>query len=234
MSWSFTRASTAYLSGALSSWNPSTGFTVLVWHKTTVGSDYHNILNLYGSGSERLRMYIDPTGPVHFADLRNGSAAGSTFQSASTSSGSWQCFIFRFDPGTDISKIFGTNANSAGATDTGYDWPVGDIDNIYIAGANAGSDTQSGKIGLVALYASALSDANCGLLVGGDHPSAIGTPAYLWDWVNSTSLTDSVAGATLTGSGTQSHDSGDNPTIDAPPAAGGIPKTSKLTLLGVG
>jgi hypothetical protein len=52
--------------------------------------------------------------------------------------------------------------------------------------------------------------------------------------VNSTSLTDSVAGATLTGSGTQSHDSGDNPTIDAPPAAGGIPKTSKLTLLGVG
>jgi hypothetical protein len=236
MAWTFTRSGSGYLSGALN-WTPSGGITVAFWHKTTVGGNYHRLVWLYNhSSNARLQSHIDPSQPYVYADLRNASATTNTFQLGTTTSGAWEFVAIRFNDSTDLFKVFCTSGDSAGNSDS-FSWPGEALTRIRIGNSDTDESFLDGKIGYVALYEGALSDGDVALLKGGDHPEAVssGTLAYLWDWTNSRStLAGQVGSVTLTGSGTQSYSGADDPTVDAPPAAGGIPKTSKLTLLGVG
>jgi hypothetical protein len=219
MSKSFTRASSQSLTATLSGFQPASITVAVAFKIPSIGGNYHGLVALDNGASALFGGQVTNIA-THFMRVKNASGVSLDTATGSTIGSGWEFVVYRFDNTGDTQKIFSTPGDSASDANTNS-FPGGNLTNLSI-GLFTGNYLD-GKIGYVAIYGSALSDTACGNLKAGKHPADatnVGSPAYLWDWVNGSSLTDSIGSITLTNNNSVSNDSGDNPTVDAPPSGG--------------
>lgn len=219
---SYVLGSNGYFNASIS-WTPSAGMWAAIWFKKTSDANYRNLIAMYGSAAARLSFYVEGSTRFQVCQFRNVSGVSGNAQTSSGqyTSGSWAIAIARFIDSNDESRILTTAGDSAGTENSGLNFPGEALTSLYIGSNNSPGDYLNGRIGFVAIGQGALTADDVTDLKAGAYPTALSIqPTYLWDWINGTSLTDSISSLTLTANGTTTSGDSDNPTVDGPPGGG--------------
>jgi hypothetical protein len=151
----------------------------------------------------------------------------------------WQLVMYHWDRTTNqLAQVY--KDTTGGASPGAYssnDWNGPASATIRI-GADAVGTTYSGahKIAHFSIWKKALDSTERSALASGDNPTTVAASdllLYLYDdhddtFIGSVNFDQVGAGSAIT------WDSGDDPTVDAPAVASGIPKTSRIAMLGIG
>ena len=147
---------------------PGTGsFTMEVWLNQSVsGNDV--VLGKFnnGGGSQHVSYSIRTTGTSYYAQIGSGSGSGSTLFFNSTSYvgtlNTWYQIVYVFkNGGTKTLETF-VNGASIGSVNHNLSSILNSTNPLYIGSYNGGESAQwfDGKIGIVRIYNSALSDSD--------------------------------------------------------------------------
>lgn len=196
-----------------------TPFTVFVWFKTT--SDTLNQViaaeDVAAVSGYKIHGSLEASGGVASDPVRaynyDGGGYGIAVSTAGYTANSWQsaCGIFT----SATSRDAFVNGGSKGSN---TDNRTGDSDEFTV-GCRRGNSPIGyfvGKIAHVAVWDKALSDANVSSLHGGANPLTIESGNLIAYWPLNGNATATV-GSNLNESGSPSYDTGDNPSVDAPP-----------------
>jgi len=217
-------------------------YTVLVWVKI-LGANSGGPQMLFNTNSSTVfrnpRIYYYDTIPANmrcrlppFVEVTSG---GTTF-----AVDAWHCVIARRSATGNAFRLR-VNGVEYSVNDTAAGLPT-DITDVQLGGANGISEWWlNGKLAHCAAWNRELSVSECQALEGGANPLTIEGSRWFYYPLTDASLDNAftpdnsdTAGA-LSVTGTVTSDTGDNPTVDAPPSAGPVlsdPAVTSITQTG--
>jgi hypothetical protein len=196
-------------------------FTFSAWVKANDVTGTHTLVWLGDKDVLNHYWIMSAAGAAANDPVQVGARAGGAVATASSTIG------YSANTWTHVCGIF-TNATSRtvyldganNATETSSLTPTG-IDQLAVGRLTSNSPTQNldGKIAHVAVWDIALTGGNCASLAAGDNPLTISASDLIDYWpLDGNSSTNLARSNALTAQGPISFDTGDNPTVDAPPS----------------
>jgi hypothetical protein len=219
MSYSFTRTESDYLSATVTGTQPASA-TAACWVKIpSLGGNYHGLFDyISATNGYGLKAQIASGG----YGLGRAVVPGSNYDAdtgGSTIGTGWVCVVLRVNTTADTLQMLSSFSDGTAASFP-VSFPVEDLTIVNVGRAFGPSyNYLNGKIAHLAIWSGPLSAGDITSLKAGANPAALSSATLTHYWPLTSDLNAHTGGVNLTNNGA-ALDSGDNPTVDAPPSGG--------------
>lgn len=217
MSWNFNNAGGFELTGLSLS---LTDISIACWYKNVNGGGDEELVLIDDASDNVPRALLEVRNDVYAcrAEAQNASNQPALNVVSNSAGGyTWHLAIMTID--ADGNGQAFTDNGAGSATALSYSWPGATMNRIRFGCGWA--QYASGKARHLAIWNKVIDSTARAALWAGDNPASIETGNLLYYWNDSKTAT--VGTGTFSAVGTEpTWDSGDNPTVDDPPAGGSV------------